>query len=165
MECSSRNPNTANIKKQDVGHTLPVKSRFRLLRTARHVRRRQRRRRRFGKAAPSPHFLISNTVPGSIMRIQFTVLRECLVIDQFMKHLTGGSKEQRPPVGKSSDTPKEVKIARREELPPVIGKPADMGRDAFICKHAYPVICRKNHVQYVWNNFRKIIRIFVSRVI
>lgn len=43
------------------------------------------------------------------MRIQFTDLKECLVIDQFMKHLTGGSKKQRPPVGKSSDTPKEVK--------------------------------------------------------
>ena len=36
-------------------------------------------------------------------------MKECLAIDQFMKHLTGGSKEQWPPVGKSSDTPKEVK--------------------------------------------------------
>ena len=73
------------------------------------------------------------------MKIQFTVLKECLAIDQMLKHLTGGSKEQRPPVGKSSDTPKEVKIARREEIPPVLGKPADMGRDAFITISAYPV--------------------------
>jgi hypothetical protein len=43
------------------------------------------------------------------MKIQFTDLKECLVIDQFMKHLIGGSKDQWPPVGKSSDTPKEVK--------------------------------------------------------
>ena len=43
------------------------------------------------------------------MKTQFTDLRECLVIDQFMKHLIGGSKDQWPPVGKSSDTPKEVK--------------------------------------------------------
>ena len=49
-----------------------------------------------------------------------------------MKHLIGGSKDQWPPVGKSSDTPKEVKNARREEIPPVLGKPADMGRDVFI---------------------------------
>jgi hypothetical protein len=62
------------------------------------------------------------------MKTQFTDLKECLVIDQFMKHLDGGSKDQWPPVGKSSDTPKEVKNARREEIPPVLGKPADMGR-------------------------------------
>ena len=47
---------------------------------------------------------------------------------------------QWPPVGKSSDTPKEVKIARREEIPQVLGKPAVMGRDMFLCKHAYQVI-------------------------
>ena len=51
------------------------------------------------------------------MKTQFTGLRECLVINQFMKHLIGGYKDQWPPVGKSSDTPKEVKNARREELP------------------------------------------------
>ena len=51
------------------------------------------------------------------MRTQFTDLKECLVIDQFMKHVNGGFKDQWPPVGKSSDTPKEVKNARREELP------------------------------------------------
>jgi hypothetical protein len=41
------------------------------------------------------------------MKIQFTVLKECLAIDQMLKHLIGGSKDQWPPVGKSSDTPKE----------------------------------------------------------
>ena len=50
------------------------------------------------------------------MKTQFTDLRECLVIDQFMKHLIGGSKHQWPPVGKSSDTPKEVKNARRDMI-------------------------------------------------
>ena len=74
------------------------------------------------------------------MKTQFTGLRECLVIDQFMKHLIGGSKDQWPPVGKSSDTPKEVKNARREEIPQVLGKPANMGLDAFICSRAYPII-------------------------
>jgi hypothetical protein len=58
-----------------------------------------------------------------------------------MKHLIGGSKDQWPPVGKSSDTPKEVKNARREELPPVIGKPANMGLDVFITSIAYPLLC------------------------
>ena len=38
----------------------------------------------------------------------------------YMTQESEESKEQRPPVGKSSDTPKEVKIARREGLPPVI---------------------------------------------
>ena len=43
------------------------------------------------------------------MKIQFIVLKECLVTDHMLKHLIGGSKDQWPPVGKSSDTPKEVK--------------------------------------------------------
>jgi len=43
------------------------------------------------------------------MRIQFTSLRENLVTDQITIHETGVSKDQWPPVGKSSDTPKEVK--------------------------------------------------------
>ena len=65
-----------------------------------------------------------------------------------MKHLIGGSKDQWPPVGKSSDTPKEVKNARREEIPPVLGKPADMGRDAFIIISAIPVIVGKTKYSY-----------------
>ena len=46
-------------------------------------------------------------------------------------------------MGKSSDTPKEVKNARREEIPPVLGKPADMGRDVFIYIQLIPVIVGK----------------------
>ena len=51
---------------------------------------------------------------------------------------TGGSKNQWPPVGKSSDTPKEVKISQDGKRSIGSGKPADMGRDVFICKYAYP---------------------------
>ncbi len=70
---------------------------------------------------------------GLTRRTQFTSLRDYTDIDRITIQETGGSKDQWPPVGKSSDTPKEVKNARREEIPPVLGKPADMGRDAFIC--------------------------------
>ena len=51
-----------------------------------------------------------------------------------------GSKRQWPPVGKSSDTPKEWKTQDGKDDHRSLGKPADMGRDMFICKHAYPVI-------------------------
>ena len=58
-----------------------------------------------------------------------------------MKHLDGGSKDQWPPVGKSSDTPKEVKKSQDgKNYRPVIGKPANMGRDVFITSSAIPVI-------------------------
>jgi len=53
------------------------------------------------------------------MKTQFMNLNDYMVINH-MTQEPEGSKEQRPPVGKSSDTPKEVKNARREGLPPVI---------------------------------------------
>ena len=50
-------------------------------------------------------------------RTQFTSLRDYTAISCITIQETGDSKKQWPPVGKSSDTPKEVKNARREELP------------------------------------------------
>ena len=82
-----------DIRITDVDPTGIV-SRMQLLRTAWHVRRRKRRQRRFGKAALSPHFLISRPGSGIPMRTQFTSLTDCLVLNQFMKHLTGDSKKQ-----------------------------------------------------------------------
>ena len=67
------------------------------------------------------------------MNHPYMSLKEYLVINPISIQETGDFKKQWPPVGKSSDTPKEVKNARREEVPPVLGKPADMGRDVFIC--------------------------------
>ncbi len=153
-----------DIKMIDVVHILNVKQ-LRLLRTAWHVRRRKRRQRWFGKASLSPHFLILNMESGLIMKTQSMNLREDLATDPITIQVTGGSKDQWPPVGKSSDTPKEVKTQDGKDDHRSLGKPADMGRDVFICISAIPVICLKNHVQYVWNNFRKIRPIFVLYVI
>ena len=56
------------------------------------------------------------------------------------------SKRQWPPVGKSSDTPKEVKNARREGLPPVIREARGYGAGCVYTHYSYPnnmkcVIC------------------------
>lgn len=48
------------------------------------------------------------------------------------------SKRQWPPVGKSSDTPKEVKIARREGLPPVIREARRYGAGCVYTHQAHP---------------------------
>ena len=91
------------IRMTDEEHITLV-SRMQLLRTAWHVRRRKRRQWRFGKAALSPHFLILSEVIGS--------LQEFHQIDTLILYFLGEcynhrSLNQWPPVGKSSDTPKE----------------------------------------------------------
>jgi len=57
-----------------------------------------------------------------------------------MKHIIGGFKDQWPPVGKSSDTPKEVKKSQDGKRPKGLGKPANLGLDVFIYTTAIPSI-------------------------
>ncbi len=86
---------------------------------------------------------------GLIRRTQFTSLRDYTVIDRITIQETGGYKDQWPPVGKSSDTPKEVKTQDGKDDHRSLGKPADMGRDMFICIHAYPVIWLTSRIWFV----------------
>ena len=64
-----------------------------------------------------------------------------------------GSKEQRPPVGKSSDTPKEVKTQDGKDDHRSLGKPADMGRDAFIRTSYTRILCPDVEEYYVKQDF------------